>query len=49
MKALIIVDVQNDFMPTGALPVPKGDEVVPAINAEMKNSTPFIYVTHQIE
>jgi nicotinamidase/pyrazinamidase len=32
MRALIIVDVQNDFMPGGALPVPQGDLVVPAIN-----------------
>jgi len=32
MKALIVVDVQNDFLPGGALAVPRGDEVVPAIN-----------------
>ena len=32
MEALLIVDVQNDFCPGGALPVPEGDEVVPAIN-----------------
>lgn len=31
-KALIIVDVQNDFCPGGALAVPAGDEVVPVIN-----------------
>jgi nicotinamidase/pyrazinamidase len=30
--ALIIVDVQNDFCPGGALAVPCGDEVVPVIN-----------------
>jgi nicotinamidase/pyrazinamidase len=30
--ALIVVDVQNDFCPGGALPVPHGDQVVPAIN-----------------
>ena len=29
---LIVVDVQNDFMPGGALAVPRGDEVVPVIN-----------------
>lgn len=28
-SALIIVDVQNDFCPWGALPVPDGDKVVP--------------------
>jgi nicotinamidase/pyrazinamidase len=29
---LLVVDVQNDFMPGGALAVPGGDEVVPVIN-----------------
>lgn len=29
---LLVVDVQNDFCPGGALAVPKGDEVVPVIN-----------------
>ena len=31
--ALIVVDVQNDFLPGGSLAVPGGDEVVPAVNA----------------
>jgi nicotinamidase/pyrazinamidase len=30
---LIVVDVQNDFCPGGALAVPRGDEVVPIVNA----------------
>lgn len=30
--ALIVVDVQNDFCPGGALPVPDGDAVVPVLN-----------------
>jgi len=30
--ALIVVDVQNDFCPGGALPVPDGDQVVAVIN-----------------
>ena len=30
--ALIIVDVQNDFCPGGALPIDSGDEVVPVLN-----------------
>lgn len=29
---LLVVDVQNDFMPNGALPVPRGDEVVALSN-----------------
>ena len=32
MKALILVDIQNDFLPGGALAVPHGDEVVPVAN-----------------
>ena len=30
--ALVIVDVQNDFVPGGSLAVPHGDEVVPVLN-----------------
>jgi nicotinamidase/pyrazinamidase len=29
---LLVVDIQNDFMPTGALAVPRGDEIVPLVN-----------------
>ncbi|MFH0975044.1 MAG: bifunctional nicotinamidase/pyrazinamidase [Spirochaetota bacterium] len=32
-KALIVIDVQNDFCPGGALPVNDGDRVVPVINS----------------
>lgn len=35
MKAFIVVDVQNDFLPGGNLAVPEGDEVVPFINGVM--------------
>ena len=31
--ALLIVDVQNDFLPGGSLAVSRGDEVIPALNA----------------
>src|SRR5580658_10536952 len=31
-SVLIVVDVQNDFCPGGALAVPRGDEVVPIVN-----------------
>jgi len=33
--ALLVIDVQNDFCPGGALAVPGGDEIVPGINALM--------------
>jgi nicotinamidase/pyrazinamidase len=32
MKALILVDIQNDFLPGGALAVPEGDKVIPVAN-----------------
>ena len=32
-EALLVIDVQNDFCPGGALAVPGGDEVVPIVNA----------------
>lgn len=35
MRALLVVDVQNDFCPGGALAVPQGDKVVPVINRLM--------------
>jgi nicotinamidase/pyrazinamidase len=35
MKALILVDIQNDFLPGGSLEVPRGDEVIPVANRLM--------------
>jgi len=29
---LLVMDVQNDFLPGGALAVPRGDEIVPVVN-----------------
>jgi nicotinamidase/pyrazinamidase len=34
--ALLVIDVQNDFMPGGALAVPHGDAIVPLINTLAK-------------
>ena len=36
-QALIVIDVQNDFCPGGALAVPGGDEIVQGINALMQD------------
>jgi nicotinamidase/pyrazinamidase len=36
MRALLIVDVQNDFCPGGALAVKEGDQVVPVLNRVQK-------------
>lgn len=35
MHALIVIDMQNDFCPGGALAVPEGDHIVTGINAAM--------------
>ena len=32
MRTLVVIDVQNDFMPGGHLEVPQGDRIVPVIN-----------------
>jgi len=34
--ALIVTDIQNDFLPGGALPVKEGDQVIPALNEYIK-------------
>ncbi len=35
MEALIVVDIQNDFLPGGALAVDGGDEIIPLVNKLM--------------
>lgn len=42
MNALIVIDVQNDFCPGGALAVPEGDLIVPGINAMMADFSAVI-------
>ena len=32
MKALLLIDIQNDFIPGGALAVPEGDQIVAIVN-----------------
>ena len=44
MRALIVVDVQNDFCPGGALAVPDGDAVVAPIN-RLASEAPFVVAT----
>src|ERR1700722_15830691 len=43
-QALILVDIQNDFCPGGALAVKDGDKVVPIANRLMK-SFPLVVAT----
>ncbi len=44
MKALIIVDVQNDFLPGGALAVKEGDMIIPVIN-KIQNKFDLVVAT----
>jgi nicotinamidase/pyrazinamidase len=44
MKALILVDIQNDFLPGGALAVPDGDKVVPIVN-KLQAAFPIVVAT----
>lgn len=44
MQALIIVDVQNDFLPGGALEVKDGDKIIPYIN-ELQNNFNLVIAT----
>lgn len=44
MKALLIIDVQNDFLPGGALAVNEGDLIIPVIN-RLQEKFDFIVAT----
>lgn len=43
-NALLIIDIQNDFLPNGSLAVPNGDEVIPIIN-KLQNQFDLIIAT----
>lgn len=43
--AVIVVDVQNDFCPGGALAVPDGDQVIPPLNALLRRANCFVVAT----
>jgi nicotinamidase/pyrazinamidase len=43
MKALIVVDIQNDFCPGGSLPVLEGDKIIPVINNLLPNFDLIIF------
>ncbi|HLP78182.1 MAG TPA: bifunctional nicotinamidase/pyrazinamidase, partial [Candidatus Paceibacterota bacterium] len=44
MKALILVDIQNDFLSGGALAVPDGDAVIPVAN-RLQAAFPLVVAT----
>lgn len=45
MQALILVDLQNDFMPGGALEVKNGFDILPVINTLLSHPFPVIVAT----
>jgi nicotinamidase/pyrazinamidase len=46
VNALLVIDVQNDFLPGGALAVTDGDQVIPVINRMMqKHKSDLILAT----
>lgn len=45
MKALLIVDVQNDFLSGGALAVSEGDQILPVINRLLEHPFDLIVAT----
>jgi len=44
MKALILTDIQNDFLPGGALAVPEGDKIITVVN-ELQNYFELVVAT----
>ena len=44
MKALILVDIQTDFLPGGTLAVPDGDAIIPVVNA-LQAKFPLVVAT----
>jgi nicotinamidase/pyrazinamidase len=44
MTCLILTDIQNDFLPGGALAVPEGDAVIPAAN-RLQSAFPLVVAT----
>lgn len=35
MKTLLLIDIQNDFLPGGSLAIPQGDKIIPIVNELM--------------
>jgi nicotinamidase/pyrazinamidase len=44
MRALILTDIQNDFLPGGALAVPDGDAIIPVVN-QLQTRFPLVLAT----
>jgi nicotinamidase/pyrazinamidase len=44
MRALILIDIQNDFLPGGALAAPFGDQIIPVVN-NLQAAFPIVVAT----
>jgi len=44
MKTLILIDIQNDFIPGGSLAVPGGDKIIPVVN-QIQNQFDLVVAT----
>jgi len=44
MKALLLIDIQNDFIPGGALAVPEGDQIIAVVN-QLQNQFDLVVAT----
>lgn len=44
MNCLLVIDIQNDFLPGGALAVPHGDTIIPVVN-ELMTHFPLVAAT----
>lgn len=44
MNALLLIDIQNDFLPGGALAVPEGDAIIPVVN-RLQAGFPLVVAT----
>lgn len=38
MHALLLIDIQNDFLPGGALPIPDGDQIIDVVNRAIESA-----------
>lgn len=45
MKALVLVDLQKDFLPGGSLAVEEGDQVIPKVNNMLNHSFDLVVAT----
>jgi nicotinamidase/pyrazinamidase len=45
MRTLLLVDLQNDFLPGGALPVAQGNAIIPVINELLKQPFDLVVAT----